>query len=570
LRIRRIFSRLAALLLLAIALLWLVVAPCQPRKSPGDFINVSTGHHTSVTLPQAAAQKNIGETMKMHKNGIAMLAAVWLTMGLVACGGSNGDGAGGSPASGPVGSADAESWQAAQGYIDVVANASAFDECLTRDPAREPWKCLRGPRSGSALGKAVADWTRERLAAIDGLSGVRMQSFTIPGFAPRAYDLTVDADDGATSIAAFPWYYRGTTPAAGVSGPIVDLGKGGLLAQLLAGDLSGKIAYLQITLTLNAESGKADDLLKQIEDKGAIAAIVATDAPANEIAAQNYDIRNGRRALPTLIVGKQDGAHIAALAGHTAHVTVDASLADQRSHNVIARLPGADPMHVIVVGTPINGWLTASGERAPGVGILVYLARYFAEQARNNGPLPYTIDFVATGGHEIYAAGVDRYLSCLPQEQIMAYVHLGSGLVYAGYTNGLDGEPKANGRLSQARTLAVSENTVLHGVSDPAFSNAALQPYFSFPPSLFIPGENRAPYAKGIPTVGMNGTNAYFHTAADDETQIVRAALGPMAEAFRDTVAGLLQTDAAALARANALAAALGAGGDAPFWECAD
>ncbi|WP_028080317.1 hypothetical protein [Solimonas soli] len=506
-----------------------------------------------------------------HLDRNAARAALFsLTMLLTACGGSSGDGAGGAPASGPVGSADAESWQAAQGYMDVIAHSSAFDECLTRNPAAEPWKCLRGPRSGSALGHAVAEWMRSRLAAIDGLTGVRTQRFSIPGFAPRAYDLTVDADDGATPIAAFPWYYRGTTPAAGVAGPIVDLGKGGTLAQLLAGDLSGKVAYLEISLALNAESGKADGLLQQIEDKGALAAIVATDAPANEIAAQNFDVGTGRRALPTLIVGKQDGARIAALAGHDAHVTIEASIADQSSDNVIARLPGADPSHIIVVGTPINAWLTASGERAPGVGILIYLARYFAEQARKNGPLPYTIDFVATGGHELYAAGVDRYLSCLAPESIMAYVHLGSGLVYAGYANGLDGEPKATGGLSQARTLAVSENTVLRGVSDPAFSAPALQPYFSFPPSLFIPGENRAPYAKGIPTVGMNGTNAYFHTAADDATQIVRAALGPMAEAFRDSVAGLLQTDAMALARANALAAALGAGGDAPFWECAD
>ena len=504
------------------------------------------------------------------KLGIGRLAITLVVGMLAACGGSSTDNSGGSPVSGPVGSPDAESWQAAQGYMDVVAHSSTFDECLTNHPAAEPWKCLRGPRSGSALGRAVAEWTQERLAAVDGLSDVRMQTFAIPGFAPRAYDLTVDTDSGATPVAAFPWYYRGTTPSGGVSGEIVDLGDGGLLAQLLAGSLQGKVAFLRIRLALNAESGQADGLLQQAADKGAVAAIVATDAPGNEIAAQNFNISKDAHALPTLIVGKQDGDRIAGWAGRTAHVTVVADTADQHSYNVVARLPGADPTHVIVVGTPLHSWLTSSGERAPGVGIFIYLARYFAEQARNNGPLPYTIDFVATGGHEIYAAGVDRYLSCLPPEQIMAYVHLGSGLIYAGYVNPTADDPQQSGGLSQARTLAVSENTVLHRAVDPAFNDPVLQPYFSFPPSVFIPGENRAPYAKGIPTVGMNGTNPYFHTMSDDETQILRSALGPMAVAFRDTVARLLQTDAAALASANALAAALGAGGDAPFWECAD
>lgn len=508
----------------------------------------------------------------MHmKRGAAQAALLVTVLLLAACGTSKGSSdVGGAPASGPVGSADAESWQAVQGYMDVIAHSPAFDECLTRDPQREPWKCLRGPRSGSSLGYAVADWMRARLAATDGLVDVRLQRFTVPGFAPRAYDLSVMTDQGLESIPAFPWYYRGTTPAGGVSGPIVDLGDGGLLAQLFAGDLSGKVAHLAIRLTLNAESGEIDGLLRQIEQKGAIAAIVSTDAPGNEIAAQNFDIRSGRRALPTLIVGKQDGARIAALAGREARVTLEASTADQSSHNVVARLPGADPTHVIVVGTPINAWLTASGERGPGVGILLYLARYFAEQARKNGPLPYALDFVGTGGHEIYAVGVDRYLSCLPREQIMAYVHLGSGLVYPGYSDALDGEPRPTGKLSQVRTLAVSENAILRRISNEAFANPVLRPYFSFPPSVFIPGENRAPYAKGIPTIGMNGTNAYFHTLVDDQTQIVREALGPMAEAFRDTVAGLLQTDPAALARANALAVTLGASGDAPFWECAD
>src|SRR3546814_8470558 len=49
LRIRRVFSRLEALLLLAIVPLWLVVAPCPSRKSLDDFINLSAGQHTRLS-----------------------------------------------------------------------------------------------------------------------------------------------------------------------------------------------------------------------------------------------------------------------------------------------------------------------------------------------------------------------------------------------------------------------------------------------------------------------------------------------------------------------------------------
>ncbi|MGH8444991.1 MAG: hypothetical protein ACREVL_06975, partial [Solimonas sp.] len=421
-------------------------------------------------------------TLRNGRAGRLALMTAVVVGGLAACGGGGSQEPVGAPITGAVGTPDAEAWDAAQAYMDVVNDSPKFNECLTSNAGAEPWKCMRGPRSQSALGKAVADWLRGQFAATPGLTDAHLQPFTVPGFLPRAYDLRIDTDSGTVPVAAFPWYYRGTTPAAGVSGEIVDLGNGGLLPQLLAGSLQGKVAYLKIKLVLNAESGKAEDQLKQIEDKGAVAAIVATDAPANLIAAQNYDISNGRHNLPTLIVGKEDGERIAALKGRTAHVVVDANTADGTTNNVIARLPGADPTHIIVVGSPINGWLTVGGERAPGVGILVYLARYFADQARKNGPLPYTIDFIGTGGHEIYGVGVDRYLSCLDPAQIMAYIHMGSGLVYPGYRDGAGGEPEATGKLALGRTLAVSENTVLHGVADGPFDDPVLKPYYAFPP----------------------------------------------------------------------------------------
>ncbi len=520
----------------------------------------------------------------------ALTAACWLAAcgggGSNPIGGSDPDngGSGGTPTA--VGDPDTETWTALQGYMDVIRTSSKFDECRTDTPQAEPWKCVRGPRTGTALGHAVHDWLAAQFRAIPGITAVQIQSFDLPIFTPLRYGLEVDFGSGLENVDAFPWYYRGLTTLQGVSGPLIDVGDGGLIAQLTTGDLSGKIAVMDISLFLNAEDGQSANQIAQLRAKGAVGVIIGTDAPANDIAVQNYDIADGLRWLPTVIVGPEDAARIRAVEGSTAHVTVAGtyrggddsvpqSLVGQygQSRNTVAVLPGADPDNIIVVGTPLNAWLTAAGERGPGVGMIVYLARYFAERAREDGPLPYTIWFVGTGAHEIYGFGVNRFLSCFDPERIVAYVHLGSGLVYKGYTEPLlqDGNPTPTGGMSQTRTLAVSENSILQSISGQAFADPVLQPYFALPPSLFVPGENRGPYAQGIPTIGMNGTNAYFHTLRDDESQIHRPALGPMALAFRETVQGLLDADADAVRSANSIAAVLGAAlqDEALYWECA-
>ncbi|AXQ28349.1 hypothetical protein D0B54_06490 [Solimonas sp. K1W22B-7] len=497
----------------------------------------------------------------------ARSAAVLLAAFLCACGGG-GSSADSGGVSGPVGEPGVESLAAMHSYLEVIRGSSRFDECFGPEALA---KCERGARAGSALSDAVYDWAEGQFRAIPGLTAVQRQNFGFPVFRLNNYSLEVTGADGQTvPVPAFPWYFQGTTPGQGISGDIVYVNKGAAL-DLLGKNLSGKIALLRISLVLNGESGSAQDVLKTLAERGAIGAIVATDAPGNEIAAQNRDVATyGLGTLPTMVIGKQAGAAIREQ-GVRARMVVDASYRDAssgRESNVAALLPGQDPNNIVVVGTPVNGWFLSAGERGPGVGILVYLARYFAEKAQKEGPLPYSIYFVATGGHQVYAFGLNRFMSCIPKEETVAYVHLGSGLVYKGYRD-VSGEPVATGGLSQVRTLSVSENAMLSAITRPAFNNAAIKPFYQFPPSVLAPGENQGPYAMGIPSVGMNGTNQYFHTRADDESQVVTAALGPMAVAFRSVVEGLLETNATTLRSSNAAAAALGSRYDAPNWSCA-
>jgi hypothetical protein len=490
------------------------------------------------------------------------LLPVLLSALLAACGGGGGSndsgGNGGSSSGGSsIGDPGAYAYARALDYLSVIRGSSAFDECLDSSASANPYLCLRGPRSGTALGGAVHQWMQQQLAAIPQLQYQQVQKFDFPRFLPKSYSLSVaDSGGGSFSPPVFPWYYQGLTNSTGVSGAVTDVGDGSGLSLLTAGDLTGKIALLQVQLTFEAGDSKAQQALDSIAAKGAAGAIVSFNGigngPDNQIVLQSYDIANGLGKLPTVLVGRDDAARIKALAGQTAQLVVNAAQQTGSVTNEVAVLPGADRHNILVIGTPLNGWATSGGERGPGVGLFLYLARYLAQQAADGQTPPYTVYFVATGGHDVYASGLEQFLSCIPSSRIVAYVHLGAGLVYQGYNNNLlTGGVEKSKRMSQTRVLSISDNAPLQKLAQPPFNDPAVQPLFSLPPSVFIPGEDQIAYAKGIPTVGLSGSNAYFHTVGDDETQIVQSAMTPMAAAWQAVVDGLMQTDANTLRAAN-------------------
>ena len=354
---------------------------------------------------------------------------------LAACGGGGNDNGGGggsgsgSSSGGSIGDPGAYAYARALDYLSVIQHSASFDECLAPNPSISPYLCLRGPRSGTGLGGAVHQWMQQQLSAIPQLQYQQVQKFSFPRFVPKGYSLSVDQGNGSSfAPAVFPWYYQGSTGAAGIDAPLADAGDGGTLALLTAGNLSGKIVLLQMKLTFQAGDNSAQDTLDAIAAKGAAGAIVTFDGagngPDNQVVLQSYDITRGTNGkLPTLLVGRDDGATLKSLKGQTAHLVVNATQATGSVTNEVAMLPGADKHNILVIGTPLNGWATVGGERGPGVGIFLYLAQYLAHKA-SQAPLPYTVYFVATGGHDVYASGLEQFLACIPSERIVAYVHL--------------------------------------------------------------------------------------------------------------------------------------------------
>lgn len=471
----------------------------------------------------------------------------------------------------PLGEPGPTAYAHLQAYLDVIVEPAHFDECLTTDPDTEWYKCLPGPRTGSGLGHQVHRWAADQFRRIDGLEHIQEQPFGFPIFKPRNYELTVSLADGSTyRPAVFPWYFQGVTPPQGVSGDLVDLGGGSLLDRLAAGDVSGKVIIFTARQVLNAATVGAQQALDWAAEQGAIGAIVAVEGPSNELVAQNYNTFEGPRSLPTLIVGEFDGHRLVELAGQPAQLVVDADIAepgpDGYSSNSYAFLPGVNRDQFLVIGTPVNGWFTVGSERGPGVGGLIYLARYLADRVRREGPLPYTVVFTFTGAHEMLGFGQERVLQCLGPERVATYVHLGAGLASRGYIE-RQGEPVPTGLPATQRALVISENPLLETATLAAFADViATQALTVSPGGVFNPGETQAAYALQIPTLGISGAGLFHHSPADTIDKLSLDYLAPVIESYRDLVDRLLDSDPNSLRNANAVADALA--GDPIGYSC--
>lgn len=457
-----------------------------------------------------------------------------------------------------------------QDYLAVVRDPKRFDECLTDQPMAYPHRCLVGARTGSRSGHAVHQWMYSQLQQIDGLESVTQQDFAWDRFAPEAYHLSVqDGTGGVFEPAVYPWHFQGVTGSAGVTGPLINLGDGNMFEQLsAAGALQGKIAILASMEHLNASEEDAQSKLQALTDAGAIAAIYALPGPENDIVAQNYDAAEGLRNLPTLIVGKFDRERLIELEGKSATLTLQGSQQSSRSFNTYGFIPGQDRSRMIVIGTPMNSWFQAASERGPGVGALIYLARYFADKVQREGPPPVTLAFVATGAHETLGYGLERALRCLGTSQIMAYLHLGTGLASRGYVED-NRQLVATGQPSARRWIIVSENMQLESLVDEAFADAmSEQGLTRVRGGVFNHGESQIPYAMGIPLIGMTGGGFFHHSPRDDETRLSVDYLGPVVLGYRNAIEALLQTQPVLLALANAPAEVLALTSSLPGYAC--
>ncbi|MDB5971061.1 MAG: hypothetical protein JWQ90_3511 [Hydrocarboniphaga sp.] len=397
-------------------------------------------------------------------------------------------------------------------------------------------------RSGSDGDRAVGDWIAGELRAMG--YAVSIESYPFQRYAINQAELRV----GDFAPPVFPQYYSGATSAAGFDAPLVDIGSGSAAEAAAAKDA---IALVQVPLLFNFFSPTLDSALRNAAAAGARALVVAFQGPANEIVVKNVDAGTGLCGLPVLLVGKQDGQRLSKLAGARAHFTLDAQLAAGEFRNVVARRgSGTD---LLVVGTPVNGWFTAAGERGSGLGVMLELAREFSKKDLGD----HSLVFLASGGHEVGYLGlpafIDAHQNWLPH--IGTYVHLGASIGVRQLVDSSDGgdAPVDLGSLSLL-TFYVSENPLLQSLVAQSLRDGSRTLGSFTPPSMLNPGEQAAMYARHVPIAAASTSHYWFHTARDLPDLTGPVQLAPALAGYRDLISELLRRTTAQLRAQNRLA----------------
>ena len=219
------------------------------------------------------------------------------------------------------------------------------------------------------------------------------------------------------------------------------------------------------------------------------------------------------------------------------------------STNVLGWIDGVGDQ-VIVIPEPVTGWFGTAAERGGPFGIMMTLARYFAERHAVSPP-PQSLVFVATGGHEIGRLGIKRLIHDRPEliNRTYAFVHAGDGAA-AFKDVEVDGQIVRLPTADENRYLFISDNPLLQRISVEAMTGngVALAPASL---TAFNFGDQAETNAIGIPTVAVTGAHLWFHTPADTPDKTSAELLDPLVKAYIQIIEELLTTDPQQLRDAN-------------------
>jgi hypothetical protein len=268
-----------------------------------------------------------------------------------------------------------------------------------------------GRISGFPSEAATADWLATELDAA-GFQGILKQTYKATGefWWPKAWTVSVVADKsyGDLSIdvklsSAVP--VSGSFIPSAIEAPAVFVGDAG---EVSTEGVSGKIAIQHTHPAAGAFSDrtKVRESSAKLIQAGAVGVITWVEQSGNM---HVFDF--GRCGGPCFNIGGADGRFLTeAIAKAKASgkpelkmkLTLDAeNKAGLSGRNVLGILPGKSN-EVIIVNAHLDSWFDGAGDNADGVGVLLALARYFAQKKDD---LPRTLVFVGSGGH--HSAGMN-------------------------------------------------------------------------------------------------------------------------------------------------------------------
>ena len=267
--------------------------------------------------------------------------------------------------------------------------------------------CMTGGRlSGSPNGEKAEQWVADK-ARQYGLSNVHFEPFPMITWCDRSTEVTVLDDPPRNLNPAQALGNCLSTPDGGVTGELVDVGKGTADEfKARADQLKGRIA-----LAHNSSVHRGAKMRSALE-AGAIGMLLGSDIDDQVVVGVCH---HGPRPEPGVAVGRADCDKLAArlAAGETVKVNikVEADAWDSRPRNVVAEIPGRGPEadQVILLGAHLDSWHLGEGALDNGTGSATILE--VARALLKVDPRPRrTIRFVWFMGEEHGLLGSDAYV----------------------------------------------------------------------------------------------------------------------------------------------------------------
>lgn len=344
---------------------------------------------------------------------------------------------------------------------------------------------------------------------------VARQAFAAPYFSAA----TVQLEVGGATMALVPQAPVATTPAGGLTAPLVRVDP----VTVGAAPLSGAIALVELPFQRwsSALAKPVADTLTRAWTAGAAAAVIVTNGPTGEAIALNMTAGHQAGAKPVAILAPKLArpALLAAAAGKGATLKIEGQGGERPAFNLIARLDRGRAGW-IVVSTPRSGWFGCAGERGSGLAVWLALARWAA------GALPqYNLAFVCNSGHEYEYLGSERMFAAkLPPApaDTTLWLHLGANVATRDWQELAGGTLLPLPSADPQRFLLASPALV-----------AAAKTAFAGQPGLEMPyptGAGTAGELTGIlgagygRVAGIFGAHRFHHVTTDD-ARCVSAAL---------------------------------------------
>jgi hypothetical protein len=394
----------------------------------------------------------------------------------------------------------------------AAARAEGVDplsgEALYRDVER--YVAFGEHRTGTDVDLATSAWIRAELAA----AGFEVTDLPFP---VRVFDMkSCWVKVGERSYEGYPEWYPTATGPEPVTAPLTLLGNDESLESL-----EGKVWLTKA----RGSRGLGSELKRRLDaagKAGAVAAVVVIPHPSGELSGRS----TGKPwheapwcSIPVVGVAPkhEETLRAAAERGEAASVLIHGQdRPDGRALTTVGCIGDGDEL--IIVTTPSSGLSYCGGERAPGVALLLGLARWVAQRRPDTRYL-----FSANSGHELMGLGVYPLMDEVPPpEAVKCWLHMGSGIAnwhWVASSKGLERQMRRGG----IQNFVCSPELV--PIMERSFAHIE-----GLAPRTTRPGGELAHYMRvGYRSFGFYGGNRYVHTIVDRADQTAPELLEPVA-----------------------------------------